>query len=108
MHKPLKSDEKEPPRVEVDATGKVRDPVLPEAGKIRDTDVDDAIDALDESIGNREKDQERFREKGQNTSADPAERQKYRAHQDRINQEKKLRDELKRRKKQLEDRGKPR
>lgn len=95
-------NEKAPP-IEVDETGKVHGD-LPDAGDVADEDVDDAIGALGESIGTREDEQERARERGQNTSEDRGERQRYRSHQDRITREQRLRDDLQRRREREEDR----
>lgn len=98
---PLRSDSNEEgAHVEVDATGKVHGRPLPDADSVRDDDLDDAIDALDESIGVREEEQARARERGQNRSSDPSDRQTYRSHQDRIEEERRLRDELERRSRQ--------
>jgi RHS repeat-associated protein len=101
LTEPLRSDSNEEgAHVEVDASGKVHGRPLPDADSVRDDDLDDAIDALDESIGVREEEQARARERGQNRSSDPADRQTYRGHQDRIEEERRLRDELERRRRQ--------
>jgi hypothetical protein len=92
------------PKIDLDATGKVHGKPLPKADDIPEKDIDDAIDSLDQSIGKREKEQVDARARGQNTSSDPKERQKYRAHQDRLTEEKKLKEDLERRKQQAEDR----
>ena len=66
-------------------------------------DLEDAIDSLGTSVGTREKEQEAARARGQNTSSDSKERQKYRAHQDQLTEEKKLKEDLERKQKQGED-----
>jgi RHS repeat-associated protein len=95
------------PAIETDSTGKVhgtKDKPLPSADEVTNDELDNAIDALDDSIGVREEEQEEARERGQNTSPDRDERMKYRRHQDRINDEQRLKDELERRRDNLEQR----
>jgi RHS repeat-associated protein len=95
-----KQDEKDDnptvPAIDTDSTGKVHGAPLPEAEDVPKDELDDAIDALGDSIGVREDEQDDARGRGQNTSPDPNERMKYRRHQDRINDEKKLLEALKR------------
>ena len=99
-----KDDNPTEPPIETDETGKVHGSPLPEAEDIPDEELDNAIDALDDSIGVREEEQEEARERGQNTSSDRTERMKYRKHQDRINDEKRLKAELERKRDGLPDR----
>ena len=82
----------EPPHIEVDETGKVHGRPLPKPEDVRDEDVPDAIDALEESIKTRTEEQNRS-PRGNRNSPDPekrAEWQRFQNHQRALEEEKDL------------------
>jgi RHS repeat-associated protein len=88
---------------ETDPTGKVKDP-NPQAEDVGDSEVDAAIDQLDRSIGRRQLEDSRNPRGNPNGSQKDRENYKaHKGHQERIEREEAVREELKQRREQRKD-----
>jgi RHS repeat-associated protein len=84
--------------VRTDETGKVHERPLPNAEDIDSEDIDESIDALEESIGNRQREMGNYPDGRRNgTPEENGQWQTKQQHRERISEETRLRDRLRRR-----------